>query len=142
MKFLTRLLAVFAIVIASSCGRSDITRAPGNEALSAPSPDGLGRAFVWLPQSNGSMGATVSQLTQVWLQSSKGKKGEKLILDADKTTGIRLYWNGPNELDVCYSQAQISKFRNFFVVAAPDSPDIYSVDIILRKVAKLSDCHI
>jgi hypothetical protein len=141
MSCFTRLVWLLLMVGVSGCSDRHARAPTGSEQLSTVAPDGSSRAFVWLPESGGYLGATVSPPYQVWLQSSRYKEDESLILAADKTTGLRLYWSGTNELVICYVKAQISRFRNFFVVAKDSSPEIYSVEVLLRKVAKLDDCH-
>jgi hypothetical protein len=122
-----------------SCGSRADRLPTGHEAAAQLSPDGLSRAFVWVPELGG-LGATVSQPYQVWLQSQRGEKQQTLIFEADKTDGVRLAWKSPGELEVCYGPSQIARFRNFFVVADRDSPQIYRVEVLLRRVQKLSDC--
>lgn len=122
-----------------SCGNQAEKVPDGRELVSQPAPDGRSLAFVWAPELGG-LGATVSQPYQVWLQSEKGQKQQKLLFEADKTDGVRLAWTGPTELEICYESAQITRFQNFFVIAERDSPQIYRVEIILRKTQKLSDC--
>jgi hypothetical protein len=130
----------FLILVSAGCGNRDDKPAKGQEGLSKAAPDGASRAFVWLPQLGG-LGATVSQPYQVWIQSLRGDKDTQLVFEADKTDGVQLGWNGPTELEICYIAAQITRFRNFFVLAAENSPQIYRVEIVLRKVPKLDDCH-
>lgn len=134
---------MYVLVIASTsgCSHPNARTTAGTELLSKVASDGAGRAFVWLPGSGGALGATVSQPSQVWLQGLRDNKDESLILEADKTNGIRLNWNGPNELEICYVKAQISKFRNFFVIARENQPEIYSVEIVLKKVPLLAQCQ-
>lgn len=123
----------------ASCGGGE--KIPdGHEAATQTAPDGLSRAFVWIPELGGGLGATVSQSYQVWFQSLQTKKRDALIFEADKTDGVRLAWKAPRELEICYSRAQIVRFHNFFVVAERDSPGIYEVEIVLKKVSQLSDC--
>jgi len=64
-----------------------------------------------------------------------------MVFQAIRTEGVRLAWRAPRELEICYkSGAHIGHFNNFFVVAEEHSREIYSVEITLRKVHKLSDC--
>jgi hypothetical protein len=123
-----------------SCGSRADKLPDGHELAAQVSPDRLSRAFVWGPELGGGLGATVSQPYQVWLQSQQGEKQRALILEADKTDGVRLAWKSPGELEICYGPSQIIRFRNFFVVAERDSPQIYKVEILLRRVSKLGDC--
>lgn len=74
------------------------------------------------------------------MQGLAGEKQKSLIFEADKTDGIRLRWRAATELEICYAQAQITHFRNFFVIVERLSPQIYQVEIILRKAPKLDDC--
>jgi hypothetical protein len=122
-----------------SCGNR-IDKLPGGHEASAQfSLGGLSRAFVWIPELGG-LGATVSQPYQVWLQSQQGEKQQALIFEADKTDGVRLAWRNPGVLEICYGPSQITRFRNFFVVADRNSPQIYRVEVLLRRVQQLGDC--
>ena len=116
-------------------------------------PDGLSRAFVWVPKMGSVLGATLSQPYEVWLEGRKGEmvrgmKGQQgemvreMVFQAIRTDGVCLAWRAPRELEICYeSGTHIGHFNNLFVVAEEHSPDIYEVEIILRKVQKLSDCQ-
>ncbi len=129
------------VLVTGGCGnRHDDELPKGHEVMAKAAPDGPGRAVVWMPQL-GALGATVSQPYQVWMQSLQGEKETRLVFEADKTDGVQLGWTGPTELEICYVAAQITRFQNFFVVATENSPQIYRVEILLRKVPKLDDCH-
>jgi hypothetical protein len=130
-------VVVWIFVLLVSCDDRIKELQEGRVVAVQTAPDGLSKAFVWLPELGG-LGATVSQPYQVWMQ--KGEKQRALIFEADKTDGVRLAWKSPSELAVCYQHAQITHFINFFVVAEQDSWQIYEVEIVLRKVQKLSDC--
>jgi AraC-like DNA-binding protein len=93
-----------------------------------------------MPESSGQLGATVSTFYQVWIQDLHHTQKEQLLLNADKTGGVRLIWVGPRELRICYVTAQISAFRNFFVVATRDMPEVQSIEIVLKKVTTLNEC--
>jgi hypothetical protein len=122
-----------------SCSHQD--KLPkGREMLSRAAPDSASRAFVWLPELSGALGATVSQPYQVWIQSLQGGRDTRLVLVADKTHGFHLGWTAPTQLEICYADAQILQFQNFFIVATEDSPTIYSVEIVLKKVSRLDEC--
>jgi len=130
-------LEIWILVFIIGCGNHTEKLPDGHEITVKTAPDGLSKAFVWLPDLGG-FGATVSQPYQVWMQ--KGEEQKVLIFEADKTGGVHLAWKARNELEICYERAQITHFRNFFVVAEPDLPQIYKVEIVLRKVQKLGDC--
>lgn len=112
----------------------------GQEEISLISPDGSSRAYIWLPEL-GMLGATVSQPYQVWLQNLQGDKGETLMFSADKTYGPKLHWKSAKLLELCYDNAQIGTFRNFFTVAGGRDGQTDEIEIVLRKVAKLDDCQ-
>lgn len=134
MRFCFGLLFLVLLV---GCG-DRIEKLPrGHEVAAQTSPDGLSKAFVWLPELGG-LGTTVSQPYQVWIQ--KGEKQKELIFEADKTDWIRIAWKAPSELEICYDQAQITHFRNLFVVLEQNSSQTYEVEIVLRRVQKFSDC--
>lgn len=128
---------VWILVLLVSCDDRIEELQEGRVVAVQTAPDGLSKAFVWLPELGG-LGATISQPYQVWMQ--KGERQKTLIFVADKTDGVRLVWKAPSELEICYEQAQITHFRNLFVVAEQNLPQIYKVEIVLRKVQRLSDC--
>lgn len=137
---LKRHAAFLLAVVLMSCGTRNEKLPAGHEATAQTALDGISRAFVWVPQLSGGLGATVSQPYQVWLQSLQKDKAKSLILEADKTEGMHLAWKAPNRLEICYGDAQITYFRNFFVVAEEDSPSIYQVEITLKRANKLDEC--
>lgn len=122
-----------------SCGNSNESSLKGYEVDAQVAPDQRSKAFIWLPELGG-LGATISEPHQVWMQGLQGEKQKSLIFEADKTDGVRLRWTAATELEICYAQAQIFHFRNFFVMVEIFSPQIYQVEIILRKAPKLDDC--
>ena len=138
-KYAARLMVLVLLIISVGCkgGRDELPA--GHQVDGKVSPDGLSRAFVWVPGLAG-LGATVSQPYQVWLESSNRKGYRALVLEADKTDGVRLKWRGANELEICYGPSQISSFRNFFVFAEQSVPVLYKVEIFLRRVNQLNDC--
>ena len=117
------------------------TQEKGKEVASLPSPDGIYQAKVWLPEL-GELGATISQPHQVWLESKKVSGESKLVFEADKTDEIRVKWNTPLELEICYSGAQISRFKNRFVSVDRTSgmAEARTVEVVLRKVKRPIDC--
>jgi hypothetical protein len=125
----------------SACGSQPAQRsAKGVEQSSAIAPDGERKAFVWLPESSGYLGATVSTFYQVWIQDLHHTRAEQLLLNADKTEGFRLIWTGPRGLQICFVTARISQFRNFFVVATQEMPEVHHIEINLKKVPSFDDC--
>ncbi len=113
----------------------------GKEFIVKISPDGAYRAFVWLPELGG-LGATVSQPMQVWLQGHKAGAERKLVFEADKTDGVHLTWNQTSELEICYDEAQILQFSNRYIVVDRSNgvPEERTVEVVLKRVSKLSDC--
>lgn len=113
----------------------------GKEVTSVLSPDQVYRAKVWLPELGG-MGATMSQPFQVWLENTKISDQSRLVFEADKTNEIRVKWNTPLELEICYSGAQIHRFSNRFVSVERTSgmAEAKTVEMVLRKVKRLDDC--
>ncbi|MHB9112970.1 MAG: hypothetical protein ACYC4D_10180 [Thermoleophilia bacterium] len=113
----------------------------GKEVTSVLSPDRAYRAKVWLPELGG-LGATVSQPHQVWLENTKVSDESRLVFEADKTDGVRIKWNTPLELEICYSDAQIHRFNSRFVSVDRTSgvAEIRTTEVVLRKVKWLDDC--
>jgi hypothetical protein len=113
----------------------------GKEVTSVLSPDQVYRAKVWLPELGG-MGATMSQPFQVWLENTKISDQSRLVFEADKTDEVRVKWNTPLELEICYNSAQIHRFSNRFVSVDRTSGMAESrvIEVVLRKVKRLNDC--
>ncbi len=137
--FLHFIFSIWLLILLIGCDNQVQKLPEGHEATSQTAPDSFSRAFIWTPELGG-LGVTVSQPYQVWIQRLQGDKQETLIMESDKTNGLKLTWVGQNVLEICYERAQITHFRNFFVVAEQNYPRIYKVEIVLRKVDKLSDC--
>lgn len=137
--FLINIFTMPLLISLAGCDNQMQKLSDGNEVSSQVAPDRFSRAFVWTAETDG-LGATISQPYQVWMQSLQGKSQETLILESDKTDGLKLAWAGVDMLEICYAQAQITYFRNFFVVAEQNSSQIYKVEIILKKVKNFNDC--
>jgi hypothetical protein len=93
-----------------------------------------------MPTMGEYLGATVSQVVEVWLKGVRDIKDEQRILAADKTTGFELRWRGPRYLDVCYVEAQIFGFRNSVNLVSVELQTSYNIEVELKKVSKLDDC--
>lgn len=117
----------------------------GHEEGGQMSPDGLSRAFVWLPEPDTSGAAAIPQPYQVWIKSFQGDKEERVVFESDMTKGIRLVWRSAGLLEICYGEAHINDFSNFFRVSShphEDYPhDDYEVEIVLKKAATANDCQ-
>lgn len=87
------------------------------------------------------MGATISQPYQLWLTSAEGES--RLMIEADKASGLRASWRSPLQLEVCYADAQILQFRNrFFSISRSGAlPSGTALEVTLRRVPKWSDCQ-
>lgn len=109
----------------------------GREQTRQAAPNSSVVAFVWLPDISGSV--MVSQPYQVWIESKQPSK-KRRVLEADKTDSISLAWRGSGLLEICYSDAQITQFKNRFVAVEQGLPQVREVEIVLRKVQKVSDC--
>lgn len=113
--------------------------APGKQMASAASTDKAYTAKVWLPDLGG-LGATVSQPHQVWIQNKANES--RLMLEADKTDAVKIKWLAERLLEVCYSDAQISTFRNRFVDVdrTGSTTQVKIVEVTLRRVARFDEC--
>jgi hypothetical protein len=123
-----------------ACGYRDEQLPKGHEVSSTTSPDGLSRAFVWMPEQSGLLGATESQPYELWVQYLKGEQTRALLLKADRTEGVRVTWKSPRELEVCYGPSQIYYLHNFFYYGTEQSRQLYSIEVLLRRVSILADC--
>ncbi len=132
-------VAIAIAVVATGCSSSPESPPNGQEAQSLIGPDGDTRAFVWIPTLSGGLGATVSQPYQAWLES-KRFASKTLVVEAYKTDGLHIAWAAGNILEVCYADARIYKFLNGVDFAAEESPEIVSVEIVLRRVKNLHAC--
>jgi hypothetical protein len=136
-------ITVFILLILNvlGCGADRSKRSEsGVEQGPVLSPDGATRAFVWKPTMGEYLGATVSDVFEVWLTGIGDIKDEERILVADKTTGLELRWRGPRYLDVCYVKAQIFEFRNSVNLVSVEMQTSYNIEVELKKVSKLDDC--
>jgi hypothetical protein len=131
-----------AMWLASSLARDHRTSSlagDAKETAAAASPDQRYVARVILPDLDG-LGATISQPIQVWVESKGGNA--RLMFEADKTDGVRLSWKAAQQLEVCYSDAQINRFSNRFVevTRSGDVPQVVALEVILRRVKLLDEC--
>jgi hypothetical protein len=110
-----------------------------NQQTQIPSPTQRYFALVVLPQQGG-LAATTSQPIQVWIKTVDGQT--KLVLEADKTDLVSAKWLGPDRLQICYSDAQISFFNNRFndIKIRNGLPEIQSIEVILHRAASVSSC--
>ncbi len=129
------------LALVTGCGERPTKPAAGVQSTSVIAPDGLGRAFIWLPRTSDTLGATNSQLYQVWVENMKGKPMPMLVLNAEATDGVAIRWNGTRDLEVCYGPSHIYYFNNYFDYAEQESRQLYRVEIHLRHVQALSECH-
>ena len=137
-------IALFILLILNvlGCGADRSKRSEsGVEQRSVLSPDGATRAFVWKPTMGEYLGATVSDVFEIWLTGVRDIKDEQRILAADKTTGFELRWRGPRYLDVCYVKAQIVGFRNSVDLISVELQTSYNIEVELKKVGSLSECR-
>lgn len=132
--------AVLLLLMIAGCGAHSEHLQDGTEAASLPAPDGLSRAFVWVPKSSDTLGATNSQSYEVWIQYSKGDKQPSLVLRADATDGLIVDWKGPQQLEICYGPSHIYYFNNLFDRADQYARQLYRVEIVLRHVQALAAC--
>jgi hypothetical protein len=138
----TRLVMVCCLLLAGliGCNSSSDQLREGVEISSQMSPDGLSRAFVWAPKTQGTLGATSSQPYQVWIQYQQGDKQASAVMKAAATDGLRLSWVGPRTLQVCYGPTHIFQLDNLFDVADRSTGQLYRVEIVLKRTQSLSEC--
>lgn len=112
----------------------------GTQVAAALSPDNVYEAKVWLQSLDG-LGATISQPHQVWIGRKSG--GSRLVLEADKTDGIRISWRTGRILEICYADAQISRFTNRFVDVdrSRGVTQAETIEITLRREQRLDQCR-
>ena len=138
-------IAIVALIVlilpVAGCGADRSKRSEkGIEKISVLSPDGATRAFVWMPTMGETLGATVSQVVEVWLKGVGDIRDEKRILTADKTDGFEIRWRGPKYLDVCYIDGQIVAYRNMINLVSVEMQKSYRIEVELKKVSNLEDC--
>jgi hypothetical protein len=84
----------------------------------------------------------VSQWYQVFLQNVHGSEHQtSVMLGADKTDGLIIYWRSPDLLAVCYAGAHIYNFHNTFVFAPEDAPEVQEVEVVLVKRQSIVECN-
>ena len=141
MSAICRMLCCFFLLTnMSGCKNAAEELPKGTEVASATAPDRLSRGFVWMPEMSSILGATNSQPYQVWIQYLGDGKPRSLILKASATDGVRLSWRDIRTLEVCYGPSHISYFHNFFEYGGQSTRQLYSVEVILKRVQKLGDC--
>ena len=142
-SILKRYIGISFVVALVSCGDRTEKIPSGHEYATQAAPDGLNRAFAWVPELSGGLGATISQPYQVWIQSQRaGLEAKKLLVfEADKTDGVRLLWMTRSRLEICYAEAQIGQFRNrFLALDTKNQRVVDEIEIVLKRVQKLTDC--
>jgi hypothetical protein len=141
VKKLTIALLILLILNVLGCGADRSKRSEnGIEQGAVLSPDGATRAFVWKPTMGEALGATVSDVYELWLKGVRDIKDEQRILTADKTSGFELRWRAPRYLDVCYVEAQIFGFRTSVNLISVESQTSYDIEVELKKVGSLNEC--
>lgn len=138
----TRLFCVSVLIasaILTSCSDSEESLPDGRQVQLVENADGVTRAFILIPTQSGGLGATVSQPYQVWVENEEFAE-KRLMVEAEKTEGLQLAWIDGNTLEVCYSDALIFRFLNKFDFATERSPEIRSVEVVLKKTKSLSMC--
>jgi hypothetical protein len=138
MHVVKRLLGIVVLPMLCACGSSGLPK--GHEIASSTAPDGRSRAFVWAVQMPDLLGATNSQVYEVWIQMLGDDKPQQLIMKADRTEGLVVTWKDSRELQVCYGPSYITDFRNFFDYATQGSLHLYHVEIALKGATTLADC--
>lgn len=142
-KIVLSLSVVLALLLSiGGCVDKTPPRKNGRELQSAVSHDETLRAVLWMPEQSGPFGATVSDLYQVWLESFPSATNQLLVLEADKTAGMQLSWTKMDQLEICYSDAQILNFRNRYATLDSNSLDVHKTEIVLRRVDALSNCGV
>lgn len=141
-KHLRMAAAVLTIVGAViGCGSRGETLSMEREVAAVSSPDGVSRVLVWMPERAGFLGATASDVYQVWIEYSRGTKPRELMLEATKTDGVSVTWLTDRRVEICYGPTNINKFSNSFVYAEQSTPGIYKVEIVLQRVDALTMCR-
>lgn len=138
MRVVKPLLGIVVLPMLCACGSSGLQK--GHEIASLTAPDGRSRAFVWAVQMPDLLGATNSQVYEVWIQILGDDKPQQLIMKADRTEGLVVTWKDSGELQVCYGPSYITDFRNFFDYATHGSLQLYHVEIALKRATRLADC--
>ena len=70
----------------------------------------------------------------------QGDKRQQLLLKANGSDGIRLAWQSPGTLQICYGPTHIYRFNNHFDYAERESLTLYRVEVVLKRAATLHDC--
>lgn len=106
------------------------------------SPNGSNEAIARLPVLDG-LGATIAQPFEISVLRVGEKSSEEVVLVADKTEWLAVVWLDDQRLIVCYRDAKIRQFRNYwqFVERAGEAgPRLDEVEIILTKVSNRDEC--
>lgn len=118
----------------------EATPREGEQVAVERSPDQAYTARVLLPELDG-MGATISQPYQVWIENKRNET--RWVLKASRTAEIRIKWLSARELEICYNDAQIARFRSRYIdIDRSASGEIrdQTVEVTLRHVKQLDEC--
>jgi hypothetical protein len=133
-------IAFLLVASVAACGERVDRLQTGTQSSSQMSPDGLVRAFVWIPTTSSTLGALSSQPYQVWLERTADEKAPFLVLRAEATDGIALAWKGPKTLEVCFGPTHIYYFSNRFDSVDQLAHQLFRVEVTLRQVRDLAEC--
>jgi hypothetical protein len=134
------IVGLYVLLMMVGCGYRPEALPRGREIASETAPDGLSRAFVWIPDESSFLGATNSQPFQVWIRYLKGSQPQQVLLKAEVTDGVRLSWISQSVLEICYGSSHIYYFHNYYDYGEQHSQQLYEVEVFLKRVPKLSDC--
>jgi hypothetical protein len=132
------LAAVVVLAFVACSSRYDTPR-KGKDTVTLSSPDGRSIAKVREVNIDGSV--MVSQPYQVLLEAANDPSSTQVMLLADKTGAPRLIWKDAHTLAICFADAQIYHFVNFFFIVSENSNDVYQIDVLLLKRAMNDPCQ-
>src|SRR4030095_9248366 len=121
------------LVFAYGCGSAD------REVRRLPSPDSVVEAVIVVVEG----GATVSLFHRVFIVSKGGPtRPENQILRADRVENLRVVWSDRRRLFVCFDQARIFEFTNFWHARDVENFN-YVVDVrLVQPPDRASGCGV
>lgn len=130
-----RLLQVISLMLLLSCSEN-------SDNLNKIDSKALGDIEVYLLKPNvNSAGATVSEIYEVWISSiSEGEDAKKQVLLADKVDNLKVKWINDSTIQICFVNAQIHDYSNFFTWLSPKTKKLTEINVQLKNVKNVGLC--
>ena len=132
-----------ALCCLSGCDRTLDEVREGTVLQQLHAPNGMMEAYVSKVKT-GERGysGTSARPFQVFINNYRSSSVHgAVVLAAQRTDGLRVGWVDDHRLIICYADADIFYFKNRYAFARKNEPPLDTVEIILRRVNNLEQCH-